>query len=126
MLDPEALALLDDFVLSTDVDIVISSSWREVHYVQRIQHIFDFAGNGDLPGLSNIAKRIIDRTDIGPGGRSRAELIVAWVERFSEEIDAWAAIDDMKLEGLEEHHVKTTWADGLQKGHIEKLRELLK
>jgi Swiss Army Knife RNA repair-like protein len=125
MLDEEALGLLEDFLLANgDIYIVISSSWREVHTVERIKRIFEMAG--PLPGRSKIAERIIDRTDIGHRGMTRPELIVSWADRFSDEIDAWAALDDMPLRGLDAVHVQTTWADGLQKGHIAKLRELLK
>lgn len=112
--------LLHDFAVSDEeVCFVISSSWREVHFTQRIRRIFSEAGS------RRVAGSIIDRTDVGFAGRSREELIVGWLERFEDEIEAWAAIDDMKLNGIEEHHVKTTWADGLLPEHIEHLREIL-
>jgi hypothetical protein len=120
MIDPEPHDLLSDFVMSRDVHIVISSSWREVHPLHRIRDIFTQAG--DIPGLSHVALRIIDRTDIGS---PRQDVILSWVSRFSDEIEAWAVLDDMKLAGLEDVHVKTSWADGLQRVHIEKLKELL-
>lgn len=121
MLDPKALELLDDFLMGAgETFIVVSSSWREVHPVARLKQIF--LGAGALPGTSKIAERIIDRTDVG---RTRPAVIREWINRFAHEIDTWAALDDMPLEGLTKNHVKTTWADGLQSHHIAQLREIL-
>jgi hypothetical protein len=121
MIDPDAAHLLFRLLAEhQDLRIVISSSWREAHPIGRIREIFEFAGH------IVIAERIIDRTDISSGAASRAELITAWVDRFYAEITEWAALDDITLEGIEERHVKTTWATGLQPAHIAKLRELLK
>lgn len=121
MIDPVALALIDDLLLQkSDLFVVISSSWREVHPLGRLLQIFTLAG--EPIGCPRLADRIIDRIDIG----QRTIEIPEWVARFQHEITAWAVLDDLKLENLETWHVKTTWADGLKKEHIDAVLEKLR
>lgn len=69
------------------VDIVISSSWREGHSLEEMKSFFS----------PDIAERIIDATPVLnflEHQYVREEEIAAWLHRAGREHELWAAIDD--------------------------------
>lgn len=81
---PDFERVMRDF---PNVDIVISSSWREAHDLAQLRAIFS----------DDIARRIIDVTPVfaDPDYQHvREEEIKSWLRKHGKEGEAWVAIDD--------------------------------
>ncbi len=115
MLDPDKVALLD--TLARDVPgfaVVVSSSWRHGHHTPVLR---DFLRRRGFSGLVLDATPTLATND-------RAEEIRTWLAR-AEDVASWAAVDDVHMPELGERFVGTSFDDGLQPHHVERLRAIL-
>jgi len=82
---PDFERIMRDF---PDVDIVISSAWRQVHSLPELRTFFN----------QDIAARIIDFTPIIGGpidyDYSRETEILTWIRENGREYERWVALDD--------------------------------
>lgn len=113
-----SLALLprfEDWLESVpDVDVIISSSWRESHSLSQLKRYF----------REPLRNRIIGTTPLFYG-ESRLSEILYMVRLY--QISCWAAIDDDGREFNNDNHlVLTQTAEGLTESHIEQLSALLR
>lgn len=84
--DFSQLPLFESWLLEhPDVNVVISSSWREVMDLEVLQHVFS----------EDIHQRIIDKCPTIPNGHEfyRYEEILAWITQANYE-GLWLALDD--------------------------------
>ena len=103
-----------------DVEIVVSSTWREAHSVARLRAFF----SEDLRVRIFGATPVLDEYD---SEHERYEEIKAWLDQHPDRV-AWAALDD-DLEGFPSHRRKTVVftdpAVGLTENDLVALRRLL-
>lgn len=72
-----------------DIDIVISSTWREAHTLEQLRALFS----------SDIRERIIDVTPVFnmlAHPHIREAEITAWLRETGRECEPWVAIDDVE------------------------------
>jgi hypothetical protein len=102
------------------VSIVVSSTWRELHSLKRLQQFF----NDDLRARVIGVTPVLDEYD---SEHERYEEIRAWLDEHAG-VTVWAALDD-DIEGFPAHHRKravfTDPESGLKAGDLERLRLLL-
>jgi hypothetical protein len=103
------------------VRVVVSSTWREVHPLKRLQQFFP----------ADLRERVIGVTpvlDEYDSEHERYEEIRAWLDGHPE-FARWAALDD-DIEGFPAHHRKramfTDPETGLKAGDLDGLRLLLR
>lgn len=110
----EHLECLKQIVDATGAEIVLSSSWR--------YHKSDF--NDAKNALRKVELAIIDKTKELPKGRG-AE-ISEWLSRHPE-VEQYLILDDEDVftEELKEHHILTSFYEGLLTKHVEKSIEIL-
>lgn len=115
MLDPRAVALLNDLLARTGATVVLSSSWRIAYgigFIQRALMARGFAG------------RLRDKTpSIGsPRGRE----IQAWLDRRQEPVESFVILDDgSDMLHLSDRLVQTSWGTGLQPEHVERAVQVI-
>ena len=92
--DPDAVALLDEFVRAVDADIVLSSTWRLLYPIDAIS---------DQLAALGLSRRIVGKTPdwhTAPAGYivgtypTRGREIQAWLGTRPEPPDAIAIVDD--------------------------------
>ena len=100
--------------------IVISSTWREAHPLQRLRAFF----SEDLRTRILGATPVLDEYD---SDYARYEEIKAWLDQHSD-YSTWVALDD-DVEGFPGHRRKTVvftdWRVGLTAADLDALRLLL-
>ena len=112
-LDPQAISLLNKLISETDSEIVISSSWRIVNPLPRIQHKFEDAG-------FRYAERIIGTTcSIG----NRTDEIDLWLRQVSPHVSSFVILDDDTVEY--KNFVKTSFDVGLTEQDVAKAKVIL-
>lgn len=124
-LDPKAIARLGKIIEQTKCLIVISSSWRILHTCEEIKNFIKNSGD--------IVVNIIDKTpslvqysDAGVYlGHERGYEIQKWLDDHGP-VKNFAIIDDNSdMVHLKHKLVQTTFDDGLQDTHVDKLIVLL-
>lgn len=108
VMDPIAVAMLNNIALITDAEFVISSSWRELHSKKDIEQLFELNKlNVQLhEDWATPVNELIDITDESIVVRyaNRREEILAWIEKHPE-VKKWVAIDDdVSIKILPEKH----------------------
>jgi hypothetical protein len=106
-----AVNVLNDIILTSGVDIVISSDWRLYATLDEMKDLFHQYGviKGPIdftPELQNVTKR----SDI------RVDEINLWLSNHPE-VTNWVAIDDMDLSDLD-NFVKCREREGLKQCNI--------
>lgn len=83
LLDEERVALLNRIVDQTDAEVVVSSSWRQVHSLDELQELLEMAG---------FTGTLSDETPVL--ARARGEQIQAWLADHRGEVSNYVALDD--------------------------------
>ena len=112
-----AVDVLNDIILTSDADIVISSDWRLYASLDEMKDLFHQFGviKGPIdftPELQTSTKH----------ANIRVDEINLWLSKHSD-IKKWVAIDDMDLSDLD-NFVKTRESEGLKQCNIS--RKILK
>lgn len=124
-IDPDAVAVLRGVLEQTDARVVISSTWRILHSLPRIQKILAANGLGDFYAMNIVGATpvIPEQSVLGPR-MCRGLEIAHWMRMVP--VDTFAIVDDDNDMGnLASRLVQTTWEHGLQAEHAERLVELL-
>ena len=117
-IDPDAVDRIRRVQEVTDAQIVLSSTWRLVPQFVTL--------------LREVGKLEIDHMTPRCNDGHRASEILAWMDKYEESgwpLDTFAIVDDDSDAGdhpiLKPRFVQTTWQDGIQNEHVERLIELL-
>lgn len=111
-IDPFHVKSLNQITEATGALIVISSSWRNAHPLNKLRQIFRCAGiTGTVIGDTPI--RLLEDGE----RRYRYDEIQAWLDAVHP--DAYVILDDVDMGPLSDHHVQTTYDDGLLPEHVE-------
>lgn len=114
MLDQEAVKLLNQAVEATNAKIVISSTWRILHSVNKLT---SFLKEKDFIG------KIIDATPRF-SGKPRGDEIQAWLDK--NQVDDFVIVDDDNDMGELSHKlVQTSWQNGIQQHHVDEIISML-
>lgn len=115
-LDPAACALINQFCEDENLKIVISSTWRKLHDVHKIEAMFNKKGLfaeivGTTPNINN-----------APRGRE----IETFIKNHpSLQIEKYVILDDDADMLAGQPFVRTMWSIGLQADDIEMARQVL-
>jgi hypothetical protein len=116
-LDPKAVERLNQIVLKTGCDVVVSSSWRYGHTKEELEKILKDCGYiGTIRGV----------TPTNWNGATRGREIQQWIANQTEKPKRICILDDYPdMDHLMNKLVQTTWAEGLQDKHIELCAKML-
>lgn len=114
MLDPAAVALLNELVEKSGAEVVISSTWRyafSMGIIRRALHHNGFKHN----------RAIIDHTPVSAdSGPDRGHEIQEWIDGQTVKPAAFVILDDNEdMAHLRGHLVRTHYGDGLKASHVE-------
>lgn len=116
-LEKEAIGLLNELLMTTGANVVISSSWRMYIPMSKILELMRSVG-------FKYSERIIGFTPILIN-RQRGDEIRLWLHQVSG-VESFVILDDTDNMGnLFPRFVKTNSDFGLERRHIEKAKELL-
>lgn len=93
-----AMDVLNNIIMTTNCQIVVSSGWRKYFRLQEIRDIFDLAGvlyGSDIIIGFTPTKRIVDDNFKVKAEEARAKEILDWVHLHKPE--KWVAVDDLDL-----------------------------
>ncbi len=115
MFDPAAIKRLNEIIVATSADVVISSSWRLVYPLDEIKAYLKHKGFvGNILGITPYA------------GARRGEEIQQWLDESILRFDRVAILDDdSDMAPLQKYHVHTTYEYGLQNEHVQATIKLL-
>jgi len=124
-IDPDATARLRGLLERTDARVVISSTWRILHTLPRIQAILAANGLGEFHAMRIIgATPVIPETSVLGPRMGRGKEIAAWLHLVP--VDTFAIVDDDSDMGNHiDRLVQTTHEHGLLDSHVERLAEML-
>lgn len=112
-IDPRAIAHLNAIINATQAEVVISSSWRQVHSVGTIARALRDKG---------FTGKVIGKTGYRADGDSsdrRGLEILDWLKAQQVMSKRWVILDDSADMGvLLPCLVRTTWNDGLLAEHV--------
>lgn len=120
--DADCMERLNDLVLSSGADVVLSSTWRRCYSLDLVSAFLRKCGaRFDLHDATDVTKSI-----------RRGPEIQRYLD--GHECDAFVVLDDsvsdiVDVPGLSDHvvHVRDGWImDGLQDHHVKKAKEILK
>lgn len=116
IIDPIAVALLDEVLAATGACVVISSSWRSTYPLEALRSMLQERG---LEG------RVVGVTPELPG-RQRSREISQWLADRSD-VEAFAIVDDNEDAGVghASQFVQTTFEHGLTREHVHALMRAL-
>lgn len=118
-IDPIAVDILNKIVMLTSCDIVISSTWRLPYlWDNKIEDLFAL--------LKNVGIKA-NFVGITPDSNytCRGDEIQAWLDK-NQNIDSFVIIDDNNdMNHLQHFLVQTSFNDGLQNEHINKIVDIL-
>ena len=112
-IDAFHVKILNQITEATGALIVVSSSWRNAHPLNRLRQILRIAG---------VTGTVIGDTPIRVGERRYNE-IQDWLDHVQP--DAYVILDDVDMGPLADHHVQTTDEDGLLPEHVEAAIKIL-
>lgn len=118
-IDPEAMALLKEFVEPNNITLVISSTWRKLFSVEQMKELFALRGWDNAP--------IIGKTQSYNSSYCRGHEINGWLSE-NPDVEKFAIIDDdsdMTEDQKRNNFVHTRHATGLEQEHIEELKTIL-
>ncbi|HUU87640.1 MAG TPA: HAD domain-containing protein [Candidatus Glassbacteria bacterium] len=115
-IDSQAVSVLNEIIEKSDSKIVISSTWRKIYPLPKIVEALENKG-------FKHSNKIIGCTPIYDVG-VRGDEIQEWLDHMA--IDSFAILDDdSDMKNLKPHLVQTTWKEGLQPEHIERVLNIL-
>jgi hypothetical protein len=130
-MDPIAVAILNNVVDIVNAEIVISSSWRELHTKDEIQALFDVNGLSG-PIHEDWCTPIGSKYDPNAMSyivtyKNRAEEIQGWINKHPE-VTQWVAVDDDEsiLKFEIKNRVLVEYADGIMYDHYLHMLRTLK
>ena len=107
-LDAAAVARLNEIIERTGAKVVISSSWRIEHSLERIVEIL---------GAHGFAGEVVGMTPVLSGSRGRE--ISAWLSE-NRGVKSYVVLDDATdMDGVARRHLRTTMEVGLLDEHID-------
>jgi hypothetical protein len=121
----DRVTLVNDIINRTGARIVISSSWRLCHTLDKLRRILIARGfKGEVIGTtpSDLNDLPIPPFDT----RQRGHEIQAWLDEHPDVKRFVIIDDDADMAHLMKHLVKTTFASGLQPEHVERAVEHLR
>ncbi|HVK68068.1 MAG TPA: HAD domain-containing protein [Polyangium sp.] len=116
---PPAVDRLNTIVRRTGARVVVSSSWREWNTVHKLRALLaeeGFVGEV-LDHTSILHPRTMRIPDPNPG-QTRCMEIMQWLDAQPERPERFVAIDDLHLDLLAAHQVKTESDTGLLDEHV--------
>lgn len=115
MLDPIAVARLNQIIKVTDAKVVISSSWRMIHGINLLRNFLLLRG---------FCGEVIDTTPPILFLTPRRKDIKSWL-RTAIDIDNFVIFDDESDASIPGHFIKTDFETGLLDIHVEKAISIL-
>ncbi|MGH7744562.1 MAG: HAD domain-containing protein [Candidatus Dormibacteria bacterium] len=115
-IDPIALARVRRVVELTGAQIVVSSSWRIGNPIDRLREIIKEAGWPDAP--------IIGVTPWPRNTTFRGDEVALWLKQHPK-VTKFVCLDDDGDFHPDQSLVQTSWDDGIQECHVERMIELL-
>lgn len=110
------IAPLNKMIKNSDAQVVVSSSWRILHSVNKLQKILDKAG---------VICNVIGKTP-NCWNMSRGMQIQTWLDEHPW-VDEFIIIDDdTDMQHLSSKLLKTSWEHGLQNHHIDAMMGLFR
>ncbi len=110
---PTCVEILNTILRTYQVKIVLTSSWRTVFDAEKQNQIFKENGVIQMPyGQTK---------DLGYD--KRAEEIKAYLK--NRKVNRFVILDDMKIEGFDNHFVRTNPSIGLTQNDLEKVNTIL-
>lgn len=125
--DPEAVRRVDYIASMTKARVVISSSWRTMFSLNRLQRILRFHGFthhllGATPDSTEV--RVVD----GHLRATRGDEIMAWLKLFDPNMigveDIAILDDDADMGAFTDRLVQTSYETGLQDEHVQRVINL--
>lgn len=115
-LDPSAVGLLNELVVRAHADVVISSTWRHGGLFHVTASLVARGFIGHVAGMT---------PETGEHLRTRGDEIRAWLDDWSvgheAPLESFVILDDDDDMGaLARHLVQTSFAEGLQREHVER------
>lgn len=95
--DKKALEVLNEILLQTDCEIVVSSDWRFYAPLEELQQLYIDRGIIRVPIATTQLQSIGSAMFIE---KNRASDIVEWVKENLTEEDKWVAVDDLPMQTL--------------------------
>ena len=103
-LDPACIQVLNEIVVRTEADVIVSSTWRYGKTAPELQEILEAEG---FKGC------VLDKTPTGAPGANRGDEIAAWLAEHA--VGGYVIIDDhADMGALHTHLVLTHPTRGLQ------------
>lgn len=123
LIDVDAVARLNEVIKRSGAVCVVSSAWRVVHSLERLERALRFRGFiGTLIGSTNEEGTWVDHDDrIILEGFERHTEITDWLNAHHHQVEAFAVVDDMEMGPLSRWHVQTDFDDGLLDHHVPEL-----
>ncbi len=114
---PDNMKVLNDVLDRTEAKIVVSSHWRLMNSVERLQEILDF---------NNVQGRVLDKTPEPYEHATRDAEIKHWLDNTAHNIKSFVIVDDEHLmPSYPNNFVQTTIETGLTPENGEELISIL-
>lgn len=127
-IEDEKVKLLRQIIDHTDASVILTSTWKTDWF--RTQYIEDLPKDGQylVRQLGKYGIFILDKTE-DPSWAQRGQGILDFIENSKYNVEQFVILDDESFDfielGLENHFVKTSFADGLLPEHVEKAVSIL-
>jgi hypothetical protein len=121
-----AVERLNTIVRRTGARVVVISTWRTWNSVEKLRTLLaeeGFVGEvlDHTPILYPTTASVLDPNP----GETRCTEIMQWIDAWPERPARFVVLDDLALEQLAAHQVKTEWTTGLLDEHVEAAVDLL-
>jgi hypothetical protein len=111
---PDAIQLLNEIALEFHTEIIISSSWRHIGLDYCRKYLYHAGMDPKIPIISATGRDV-------PYHRYRE--ILAWL-REHPSFTNFVILDDLEMNVLSSHHVRTSFNTGLNEEKAEEVRKL--
>jgi hypothetical protein len=121
-LDPEPIKIINELIEETDAKVIISSSWRLIHSLEKINFLLQ--KHGAIFSAVDVTPELTNNNQWGKRGLE----IQAYLDSLKKKPESICIIDDNNdIKPLEKYLILTTFKDGLTKDHkdlcLEKLNQ---